>query len=93
MTPKGRRPFTIRPKVLVANPGAELRLLGKLPGIFSGEHVFILCPLDGGTRTRLVQSEIYRGLIVPVIGRTIDAAKRGFDAHNCALKCRVEDIG
>ena len=45
MAPPGRRPFTIRPRVITAQPGAELRLLGRLPIVFSGEHSFALSPL------------------------------------------------
>ena len=51
MVRPGRRSFTIHPIVLLAEPGVELRLLGRLPGIFSGEHCFALTSLDGGART------------------------------------------
>lgn len=90
MAPPGRRPFTIRPQVVVAQPGAELRLLGRLPVVFSGEHTFALSPVDSGTRTEVVQSEIYRGLVVPLIGKTIAAAQSEFAEVNEALRFRAE---
>ena len=91
MHPPSGRPVTIRPRVVLVTPLRELRLRGSLPGIFSGEHWFTLEPTaDGGTR--VAQGETYRGLIVPFIGRTVAAARAGFQAHNAALKQRAETI-
>jgi hypothetical protein len=90
MAPPGRRPFTIRPRVTVARPGTELRLLARLPVVFGGEHSFALSPIDADTRTEVVQSEIYRGLVVPFIGKTIAATQIEFEEVNQALKRRVE---
>jgi hypothetical protein len=67
-----------------------LRLLGRLPVVFSGEHSFALSPLGSDTHTYVVQSEIYRGLVVPFIGKTIAATRIEFDEVNQALKRRVE---
>ncbi len=58
------------------------------PGIFSGEHRFILT--SAGAGTRVVQSEIFRGLIIPFIGTAITAAQASFEQHNEALKRRAE---
>lgn len=93
MFPASGRPVTLRPLVLVAEPGAEWRLLGGLPGIFgrlifSGEHSFTLRPAGGGTR--LVQSETFRGILVRFIGKTLAGARADFQQHNEALKKRVE---
>lgn len=90
MTPPGRRPFTIRPVVIKADRDAELRLLGQLPGVFSGQHSFILTPASCGEATHVEQSETYRGLVVPLIGRTIRAAAAEFEDVNQALKARAE---
>lgn len=90
MARPGRRPFTIRPRVIAAQPGSELRLLGRLPIVFSGEHSFTLSLTDGDTCTKVIQSETYRGLVVPFIGKTIAAAQTEFDEVNQALKHRVE---
>lgn len=90
--PKGR-PVTIRPLVLVADPGAQWRLLGGLPGmfgrlVFSGEHRFTLDPVGDGTR--LVQSETFRGILVPFLGETLTSARVSFQEQNEALKKRAE---
>jgi hypothetical protein len=90
MHPPTGRPVTIRPRVILVNPQRELRLRGSLPGIFSGEHWFTLEPTEGSRGTHVTQGETYRGLIVPFIGRTVAAARAGFEAYNSALKQRVE---
>jgi hypothetical protein len=90
MHPPTGRPVTIRPRVILVTPRRELRLRGSLPGIFSGEHWFTLEPTAAGRGTHVTQGEIYRGLIVPFIGRTVAAAVAGFQAHNAALKQRAE---
>jgi hypothetical protein len=82
------RAMTIRPKVLAVQPGAELRWASSLPGIIGGEHSFTLTAVGSGTH--LVQSETFRGLLVPFSGKTIAAAEADFAALNHALKQRVE---
>jgi hypothetical protein len=82
--------MTFRPTVLAAQPGELLRWLGRLivPGIFDGTHQFTLEDLGG--RTRLTQSETFRGLLVPFSGSTMTRTEAGFDALNLALKDRAE---
>ncbi len=87
--PAAGRPMTIRPKLLAVRPGAELRWVSSLPGIIGGEHSFTLTPVGDGTR--LVQSESFRGLLVPLSGKTIAAAEADFAALNRALKQRAEE--
>jgi hypothetical protein len=42
-------------------------------------------------RVRLVQRERFRGILVPLVWRTLDRdTRRGFEAMNQALKQRVE---
>jgi uncharacterized protein YndB with AHSA1/START domain len=55
--PANGRMMTIKPKIVAAEPGAELRWVSSLPGIITGEHTFALSPVDGGTR--LVQSQCH----------------------------------
>jgi hypothetical protein len=86
--PANGRQMTVKPRILVAEPGVELRWASSLPGIISGEHSFRLSPVDGGTR--LVQSETFRGLLVPFSARTLASAEAGFQALNQALKVRAE---
>lgn len=86
----GGRPVTFRPQVLAAEQGVELRWRGRLlaPGVFDGEHRFTIVPHDG--RTRVTQSEAFSGLLVPLLGRTIDNTAESFRLLNDALKERVE---
>ena len=82
--PTGGRPMTIKPKLVVVEPDVELRWTSSLPGIISGDHSFALSPADGGTR--LVQSESFRGLLVPFSGKTLARAEASFAELNEALK-------
>jgi len=90
MFPEGGRPMTFKPKVLVAEEGAELRWIGRLilPGIFDGEHRFALSAQGDGTR--VVQSEKFTGLLVPLLGKTIDGTVENFRRLNSALKDTAE---
>ena len=47
MQPPGGRGATLRPTVLEADPGRQLRWLGQLllPGLFDGDHSFTIEPL------------------------------------------------
>lgn len=86
--PANGRLMTVKPKIIVVEPGKELRWVSSLPGIMSGEHSFVLSAADGGTR--LVQSEAFRGLLVPFSGKTLARAEASFQAVNQALRERVE---
>lgn len=67
----------------------ELRWLGRLwlPGIFDGEHIFEIEPVDAD-RVRFVQCEQFNGILVPFFN--LDGTRRGFEAMNRALKERAE---
>ncbi|MER6514572.1 SRPBCC family protein [Nonomuraea sp. NPDC001636] len=88
--PAERQTMTFRPKVLQAEPGRVLRWLGHLlvPGIFDGAHEFALTPTAMGTR--LVQSETFKGVLVPFVGKTIAGTERDFVRLNEALKKHLE---
>lgn len=87
----GYPPTTFRPTVLAVELPRELRWRGRLllPGLFDGEHLFRLEPLEGG-RTRLVQAERFRGVLVPFFRKMLAATERGFEAMNRALRERAE---
>lgn len=89
----GGKPQTFTPEVLAVRENAELRWLGALrwSWLFSGEHRFALSGVGDGTR--LVQSEVFRGVLVPLLRTMIDQAERDFRALNAALKERVEGSG
>lgn len=94
IAPPGGRARTFRPTVLAAQAGRELRWLGRLlvPGLFDGEHSFRLEPLAGGG-TRFVQTERFSGLLVGLVGKTLQQTQLGFEQMNAALKLRVESAG
>ena len=85
--PANGRLMTVKAKIVAADPGAELRWASALPAIMSGEHSFVLTPLNGGTR--LAQTEIYGGLLAATV--SIPRTETIFQAMNDALKQRVEN--
>ena len=90
--PPGGQGMTFKPKVLKAEANRELRWLGRLlvPGLFDGEHSFTIQPLEEN-RCRFVQREAFKGLLVPLFARSLEAnTQRGFEEMNRALKERAE---
>ena len=86
-TPSGGT-MRFRPRVLVADPGRELRWLGRLglPRLFDGEHYFRLITEAGGTR--LIQGERFCGLLLWMMD--VQQFRAGFEAGNEALKALAE---
>jgi hypothetical protein len=94
LEPPGGRGITLRPTVLRAEPNRELRWLGHLlvPGLFDGEHSLLIQPLEE-SRVRFIQSEMFKGLLVPLLARSLDNnTLRGFEVMNGALKERAEAL-
>lgn len=93
LKPSGERGLTFRPTVLAAEPGRELRWLGRLimPGVVDGEHAFFIEPL-GPNRVRFTQREHFSGVLVPLFARMklFADTRRDFVATNEALKARAE---
>ncbi len=90
--PPGSRGMRLQPVVLIAEPSKELRWLGRLfvPGLFDGEHRFVIEP-SGGSRVIFTQSEKFRGLLVPLLWKSLDKSTReGFNQMNGALKRLAE---
>ncbi|MEW9549504.1 SRPBCC family protein [Nonomuraea sp. NPDC050783] len=90
MYPENGKPMTFRPRVLEAERGRTLKWLGRfvLPGLFDGAHSFVLTATPQGTH--LVQSEAFKGLLVPFLGSMIEGTSRNFARLNEALKQEVE---
>jgi hypothetical protein len=88
IAPPGGRPMSFHPTVTDLEPGRKLAWLGHflVPGLFDGAHSFVLVLLPHG-RTRLVQSETFRGVLVWFSGRLLHNTEAGFTAMNEAL-CR-----
>ena len=94
LEPPGGRGITLRPTVLSAEPNRQLRWLGHLlvPGLFDGEHSLLIQPLEEN-RVRFIQSEMFKGLLVPLLARSLDNnTLRGFEEMNVALKERAEAL-
>ncbi len=91
MRKEGGGSITLRPRVLVADPGRELRWLGHLlvPGIFDADHRFLIEELGAG-RVRLTQAEKLSGVLVPFMRGVGKSTTAGFEAMNTALKERTE---
>ncbi len=92
IAPPGVTAMTLGPRVLRADPNREFRWLGRLgvPGIFDGEHFFLLEAMAAGTPFR--HGEHFRGLLVPLVmrGKMLAATRAGFAAFNADLKKRTE---
>jgi hypothetical protein len=90
--PLGSKAMRFRPTVLKVEPNREFRWKGKLlvPGLFDGEHYFKLEPKPGGGLV-FRQGEVFSGLLVPLLRRSLDGATRqGFIAMNEALRQEAE---
>jgi hypothetical protein len=90
--PPGGRAMGFEPTVLAADAPRELRWLGRVgvPGIFDGEHSFVLEPL-ATDRVRLVHAECFGGILVPFLWKSLDTDTRaGLEQMNQALKERAE---
>lgn len=86
--PSGARGMEFKPVVLKVETNRELRWLGRLmfPGLFDGEHIFQIEPLGDG-RVRFRQREIFSGVLVPLLKKSLDTdTRRGFNEMNQKLK-------
>ena len=82
---------TFTPTVLVAEPGHELRWVGRFPpgGIFTGEHTFTITQVRPGV-VLLTQREDFTGVAVPFYEHWLHADTLPmFKAMNDALAQRV----
>lgn len=93
LTPPGGKPLTFKPTVTEIDAGRAFEWLGRLvlPGLFNGRHRFELLPTDDGTR--LLQTERFAGVLVPLMRTNLDTHTRaGFEVMNAALKARAEAL-
>jgi hypothetical protein len=90
--PPDSRGMTLKPHVTVVEAERAFGWLGTLgiPHVFDGAHRFELEPIDGGRRTRFIQSEHFSGVLLSLIARKVlPNTLRGFEAMNRALAERV----
>lgn len=90
MQPTAKRQMVFKPKILVAKPNQELRWLGRtfLPGIFDGEHYFLL--RGAGEQTVLTHGEKFSGIGLWFLD--VEQFQRNFEEMNGALKQRLADL-
>lgn len=90
--PPGHKASTFVPRILALEKERRFQWRGSLPipGLFVGTHQFDLADASGGTR--FVQSEIFTGLLVPLVGSVLAATEQGFHNMNKALGVRAEDF-
>lgn len=88
--PAGRNGMTFRPRVTHASLETGLRWKGRLvlPGLCDAEHQILLEP-RGETRTRVIQRESFRGILVPFLAGMLEPTQQGFDAMHGALRRRL----
>ena len=82
------KPMVFKPKCLKFEKNKEFTWLGHLfmPGIFDGEHIFLLLALDEG-KTKFIQKENFKGLLVPFFWKQLNTKTRaGFELMNNKLK-------
>lgn len=93
VAPPDSSEMRFRPRVLVSEPGRELRWRGVLGHrlLFSGEHFFQLVDTGRGS-TRFVHGEDFEGLLLRFLGQKLTNTARGFVLMNQALKRRVEGL-
>ena len=91
IVPPSKSGMRFKPTVLTVRPERELRWLGHLliPGVFDGEHYFLLEPIGEG-QTRLTQGEKFSGLLVGLLSGTLSTTEAGFKGMNTALKQEAE---
>ncbi len=78
--------------VVKAEPNRELcwKYHVILPGLFRGEHSFIIEP-TGANQVHFIDREVFNGLLVPLQAKAIDTdSRRGFEKMDRALKARAE---
>jgi hypothetical protein len=88
----GKTTKTFKPTVTELQPPRALCWLGRflIPGLFDGAHELRIDDLEGG-RSRFIQRETFRGLLVPLIPGVLRDTEAGFEAMNEALRLRAEN--
>ena len=87
------KPMTFSPKCLRLDIDREFRWLGHLflPGLFDGEHIFEL--VDKSDRTKFVQRELFKGILVPLLWKQLNTkTRKGFELMNQELKELAEKL-
>jgi hypothetical protein len=89
----GSKEMSLHCAVVKVEPNKELcwKYHVLLPGLFRGEHSFIIEP-TGNNGVRFVDREIFHGLLVFSQAKDIDTnSRQGFEAMDQALKIKAEE--
>ena len=92
LCPPDGQPMTFKPTITQVQPCKTFQWLGRLlvSGLFDGEHRFEIEPIKN-RGVRFINCETFRGLLVPLLWKTLDAnTRRGFEQMNQALKQQAE---
>lgn len=92
--PPGQRAMTVKPILLKVEENKEFRWIGHLmfPGIFDGEHAFII---ESAQDSKVIfrHEERFSGILVPVFWKLLyQHTRAGFIEMNQALKKHVEEV-
>ena len=87
VAPANGEAMSFSPEILAAAPGRELRWRGSapIPGVFDGEHYFILEPEAGGAR--LIHGERFSGVALWFMD--VEDFRADFEAMNGALAAHL----
>lgn len=95
LTPVGQKGYEFKPKVIEFKPNQQFAWVARtgFPGVFDGEHHFIITDLGNG-HSRLDNFEIYSGLLSPIIKHLpmMKGADIGFAIMNKEIKQRAKSI-
>ncbi len=92
ISPPNGASMKFRPKIIELMEEKSLIWKGKflLPGLFDGEHRFIL-EKNGENSTKFIQEEIFTGILTYMMPQSIwENTKAGFTEMNLALKKTCE---
>ncbi|MGI5819599.1 MAG: SRPBCC family protein [Armatimonadota bacterium] len=92
LQPRSMPSFVIRPRLIRVEPERELRWRGRLglPGVFDGEHAFII-ESTGVDRLRFTQREHFSGLLAfGALGLIEGRLRASFQQMNEKLRQRSE---
>ncbi|MBB3701269.1 SRPBCC family protein [Flammeovirga yaeyamensis] len=90
--PEDEKGMKFQSKVLSFQKNRELKWIGRLlfPGIFDGEHQFLLID-NGNNTTTLKHNEKFKGILKGLLN--LEKTKKGFESMNIKLKELAESNG
>jgi hypothetical protein len=92
--PPKQKEMNFTPTVQACHAKQELMWLGKVihSCIFEGQHRFQIESISP-KKVKFIHSEIFKGILVPLMGKMLDKTQDGFENMNHAFKQRCEEMG